>query len=174
MPKKIQVAQAMSSDNPYVIDDAELKRVLAAQPLAQMRRLASLLGWNGLCLWHFRVHKSDPYCDRVAGGAIIYYMTTDEKFNLQINVQPHGQTRIHSATVKAERYGIINVDWHEFELPEIDQDLLRLAERLKPFLLRGNFKNRCWRRKFAEAHPLLVYPNLKARRNRGLPPRFGC
>ncbi|MFN0020220.1 MAG: hypothetical protein ACKVP0_18315 [Pirellulaceae bacterium] len=122
-----------------------------------MQRLAEFLGWNGLRLEYGRIPKDERTKAELRGQIFIYYMTTDEKFNLQINTNPHGQTRQHQATVKAERYGIIHTEWQHFELPDDEASLVRLAETLKPLLKRSNFKDRDWRKEFAAQNPHLVH-----------------
>ena len=147
-----------------MISDVELNRALAAQPLPRMRLFASLLGWNGLQLEHVRLTNSEQA--KVGSGVVIFYMTTDPKFNLQINTFPHGQCRHHRATVKAERYRIINVGWQDFDLPDDDQLLLAEIDRLKPWLYRPQFKKREWCRQFIKAHPELALGELRRRRGR--------
>ncbi len=138
--------------------DSETQRFLSAQPLRQMQRLAELLGWNGLRLEYGRTPNDERFNEEIRGHLFVCYMTTDEKFNLQINTYPHDQTRRHQATVKAERYGIIHTEWQHFELPDDEASLVRLAETLKPLLKRSNFKDRAWRKEFAAQHPHLVHP----------------
>jgi len=147
-----------------MISDTEIQRVLERQPLTKMQLFASLLGWNGLRLEHVRLPDKEQASTGV--GVVIFYMTTDPKFNLQINTFPHGQYRRHRATVNAERYSIIHVGWHDFELADDDQSLLVEAERLKPWLYRPQFKRRNWCRQFINAHPELAIPHLKRRRGR--------
>jgi hypothetical protein len=142
--------------------DGDIQRILSVQPLYRMRLFASLLGWKGLQLEHFRWKQEDDH--ESALGVAIYYTTTDVKFNLQINCQPHGQIRHYRATIKADRYGIISVGWHDFELHEDDQRLFAEVERLKPWLRRDQFKDRAWRRQFIAQHPELAYPHSKRRR----------
>lgn len=148
-----------------MISDSEIRRVLEGQPLGRMRLFASLLGWNGLQLEHVRLPEGSVAVDGNV-GVLVYYMTTDPKFNLQINVHPSGQARHYHATVKAERYRITNVGWHDFELTDDNQSLLAEAEQLKPWLYRPQFKNREWCREFIKAHPKMAFPDLKRRGKR--------
>ena len=129
----------------------ELVRTLERQPLLRMQRFAELLGWRGLQLDCIR----DP---KVEGGVFISYMTSDWKFNLQINTQPHGQMRFHAATVKAERYRFSGLPFQSFELFDDEGCLQKEADRLRPLLARRNFKTPAWRRRFAAEHPKLVLP----------------
>lgn len=148
-----------------MISDSELRRVLERQPLGRMQLFASWLGWNGLQLEHVSLSEGSIAVNGDV-GVLVYYMTTDLKFNLQINVHPSGQPRRYHATVNAERYGIRNVGWHDFEITDDDQSLLAEAERLKPWLFRPQFKKKEWRREFIDAHPELAIPNLKRGRGR--------
>ena len=148
----------------FVISHVQLQEVLSVQPFARMRRFAEQLGWRGLRLEYFRLWD-DNECPEITQRVVIYYITTDEKFNLQINTQPHGQTRVHSAVVKAQRHGIIHTPWQDFELFEEDALLQGEVERLRPWLYRENFKNRAWRRRMEAEHPLMFYP----RKRRGRP-----
>lgn len=143
--------------------DSNPQQFIAAQPVLKMQRLAKLLGWNGLRLEYGRTPNDERFNEEIRGRLFVYYMTTDEKFNLQINTYPHGQTRRHQATVKAERYGIIHTGWQHFELPDDEASLVRLAETLKPLLKRSNFKNRAWLKGFAAQNPNLVLPKHRRR-----------
>jgi hypothetical protein len=143
--------------------DTELRPLLREQPLQRMRWFAALLGWRGLQL--------GSVCDFVVREGekipvvVIYYYTTDAKFFLQINTFPHGQTRTHRATVRADRYGIFHVGWRDFELND-DGAVLEAAERLKPWLGRRNFKDRKWRRRLATEHPELPIEQQGRKRRR--------
>jgi hypothetical protein len=140
-----------------LITNSELQRVLAAQPVARMQRIAAMWGWHGLRLWSVRDSQ-------VAGGAILWYMTPDEKFNLQINQHPIGQSRTYRATVKAERYEIVNTGWHDFELFDDDAALVAEADRLHCWLDRRRLKDRVLRTRFLAEHPeVQVYPETKKR-----------
>ena len=141
----------------FMPSDSDIQRFIAAQPLRPIQRLAELLGWRGLRLEYGRIPDDEGTEEELRGRLFVYYMTTDEKFNLQINTNPHGQTRRHQATVKAERYGIIHTDWQTFELPDDEEGLVLLAEALKPFLKRSHFKDRAWRKHFAAKNPHLVH-----------------
>lgn len=141
----------------FIPSESDIQRLIAAQPLRQMQRLAELLGWKGLRLEWGRIPDVEHANPELRGQVFIYYMTTDEKFNLQINTYPHGQARRHQATVKAERYGIIHTDWQHFELSNDEEGVIQLAEALKPILKRSNFKDRAWRKDFATQNPHLVH-----------------
>ena len=149
-----------------MISDADLHRLLAAQPLSRMRHLASLLGWNGLQLEYLRVRDSETHSQLPQNTVVIFYTATDAKFNLQINTYPHGQSRTHQATVKAERYGITNVGWHHFELPDDDALLVTTAEALKPWLYRPLFKNRQWVRQVLKENPHMATLSAAKKRKR--------
>jgi hypothetical protein len=95
---------------------------------------------------------------------VVYYATTDPKFFIQINTYPHGQIRRHQATVRADRYDIFNVGWHDFELHDDERQFTAEAERLEPWLFRTQFKDRKWRKRLAEQNPDL--PIVTNRRNK--------
>jgi hypothetical protein len=123
------------------------RRILNAKPLARMRQFAALLGWHGLELGYIRFTPEEiRKYDAPESGIIVDYMTTDLKFNLQINEVLNGQSTSHQATIKADRYGIINIGWHPFELSEDDAKMKEEAERLRPWLDRRLYKNAKWRR----------------------------
>ena len=147
-----------------MISDVDLHRLLAAQPLLRMRCLASLLGWNGLQLEYVRVQDSEAHSQLPHDTVVVYYLTTDAKFNLQINTYPHGQSRFYEATVKAERYGISHVGWHQFELPDDDDLLVSTAATLKPWLYRPHFKDRQWVRQVLRENPNMA--TLRAAKKR--------
>lgn len=135
-----------------VLSNADVRAILAAQPVLRMQRFAAMLGWRGLQLEHVRVDMLENH--KLDGPAIvIYYTTTDRKFFLQINTHPHGQTRLHQATVIAWRYGMHSVGWHAFELFDEDQQLIAEGKRLEPLLARSLVKDRNWRRRFLNQHP---------------------
>ena len=83
---------------------------MTSRPLYRMRSFASLLGWHGLQLDSFK-----PWPEGIAAekglDRIYLYQTPDDKFNLQINEHPLDQTTTHKATIKADRYGVIRIDW---------------------------------------------------------------
>ena len=135
---------------------SDIQRTLATQPLARMQQFAELLGWRGLRLGHVRLCDDEAARADAPDGMVIFYQTTDEKFNLQINTYPHGQCRQHRATVKAERYGIRHVGWHEFELLDDPDKLRQEADRLRPWLDRRLFRDAKRRRQFKLAHPELL------------------
>ena len=147
---------------------AEIQRTLANQPSARMEFFAGLLGWRGLRLWKHLLSDDDVSTANLKNPLVIWYETTDEKFNLQINQYPIGQTRTYQATVKAERYGIGSVGWHSFEMFEDDESLKREAARLRPWLERRQFKDRKLRMRFIAAHPEIpLYPTKKRSRRTG-------
>jgi hypothetical protein len=120
----------------------EHRKILNSKPLARIRRFASLLGWNGLQLEYIRFSPEEIVKYNVpSSGIITNYMTTDLKFNLQINELPNGQSHTHQATIKADRYGIRNIGWRPFEMFEDDQQLIQEVERLRPWLDRRLYKD---------------------------------
>jgi hypothetical protein len=147
---------------------AEVHEVLAQQPKAKIEYFAGLLGWHGIRLWKVLLSDDDIRTAKLKNALVICYETTDEKFNLQINPHPIGQTRTYRATVKAERYGIANVGWHDFELFDDEETLRREADRLRPWLERRQFKNPKLRREFIAAHPEIpLYPTKERSRRKG-------
>jgi len=80
----------------------------------------------------------------------VWYETTDEKFHLQINPHPLGQTTHYRATVIATRYGLSldAVGFYDLTLGENDDDLRQCAHCLQPTLSRSNFKSKEWRKRF--------------------------
>jgi hypothetical protein len=144
----------------------EHRRILNSKPLARMRQFASLLGWKGLQLEYvtFSAEEILKYnCPTT--GIIAHYMTTDLKFNIQINESPVDQCITHQATIKADRYGICNIGWHSFKLFENDQQFMEEVERLRPWLDRRLYKNAHWRREFKHKFPEMLLPSRK--KNRG-------
>lgn len=131
----------------------DVQRILATQPLLRMRQFAELLGWRGLRLGYVLLRDDEATPANAHGGVVIFYQTTDEKFNLQINTYPHGQCRQHQANVKADRYGILHVGWHEFELFHDHDRFCQEAERLRPWLDRQMFRNPIRRRQYLREHP---------------------
>ena len=132
----------------------------ADKPVAQMRRFAGMLGWNGLELFRL-VAPADAGLP--AGAVLTFYQTTDEKFFLQINENPMGQGITHQATVCASRYGIRDVGWHRFQMSDDERLLRDEVKRLEPWLARKHFKNPAWRRQFKKQHPELLIPSRKSR-----------
>ena len=110
----------------------------ASKPFAQLRVFARALGWRGLDMWQ---HVDN------SGTIITWYSTSDEKFFLQINEHPVGQTETYAAAVYADRYGICT-GWHTFTLADGES-----ADLLTPWLHRRPFKDRNWRRAFCTRHP---------------------
>jgi hypothetical protein len=145
--------------------NAEQQRILASKPIWRMRRFAAFLNWHGLELSHHILSAED--IERLnfhASGIIVAYMTPDLKFNIQINENPIGQTVMYRATIKADRYGIVHVGWHDFKLFEYNDDLRREAERLGPWLDRALYKNKARLRSFKTQHAnRLLWPRKKRR-----------
>jgi hypothetical protein len=131
-----------------------------AKPLFRMRRFAQLLNWRGLQLeWTcLSAEVLAQYPKWPRSGIVFWYITTDEKFNLQINELPEGGEHTHQATVKAERYRICNTGWNPFTLFNDDESLAREADRLRPLCDRDLFKNRAWARQFRMEHPEFAIP----------------
>lgn len=88
----------------------EQRRVFASKPIDQMRRFAAFLHWHGLQLERLLFTDDEiRKWNLPPAGIITYYMTTDPKFNLQINELASTPPFTHQATIKADRYGIRNV-----------------------------------------------------------------
>jgi hypothetical protein len=130
-----------------------LRQLLQQQPIGLIAYFAGLLGWTAVKLEYIRIPKQGPHKQAtLVDRLLFYYITPDENFNLQINTYPPNQTICHRATIKAERYGIQNVGWHEFRLG--DNDLVKCeAARLAPWLRRSNFTNTEWRNQLRKSHP---------------------
>ena len=116
---------------------SEISTYLASKPHACLRDLAAALGWHGLQLLTCTVPGSKSW-------PVVYYETTDPKFNLQINEVPSVERIEYQATVKAERYGILHTQWIRFELPNNPDSFTAALSRLQPLVHRVNFKNRQW------------------------------
>lgn len=138
-----------------------IQAILQSQPVRRMQWLARLWGWNDLRLEYVLLQGDAPTLSAVC----IYYMTTDDKFNLQINQRRLNEIAPYQATVKASRYGIANNGWHEFSLPDDDLLLRAEAERLRPALERQKFKSPAWRRRFADENPKCLMIHNYRRRN---------
>jgi hypothetical protein len=147
--------------------DSEQARELAAKPIARMRWFASLLNWRGLQLEKL-LFTSDEIerCNLPASRIVAFYMTTDWKFNLQINENPIGQCVTYQATIKADRYGIKNIGWHPFTLFADDGKLKDEVERLRPWFDRRLYKTRLWLREFKMQHLEMLLPSGKKHRGR--------
>jgi hypothetical protein len=147
--------------------NTEQRRILDSKPIGRIRRFAALLNWHGLQL-HSHVFTSAEMAkwNFPPPGLLIFFMTPDLKFNLQINESPIGQAATYQATVKANRYGIVHVGWHYFTLFDDDEDLRREAERLRPWLDRNLFKSKTWRREYEAQHAEMVSNSRKKRRGR--------
>ena len=145
----------------------EQLRVFHSKPIHRMRWFASLLYWHGLQQERivFSPDESTEF-NIPEPGIITFYMTTDWKFNLQINETPIGQSVTHQATIKADRHGIRDIGWHPFTLFDDDAALKREADRLRPWLDRRLHKDRKWLRAFKQDHPDMLLPSRKKRRGR--------
>jgi hypothetical protein len=144
----------------------EQRRIFASKPIERMRRFAALIHWRDLQLERIIFTQDEiSEWDLPRSGIITYYVTTDDKFNLQINELDATSPFTHQATIKADRYGIRNIGWCPFTLSD-DFDKLKMeAERLRPWLDRGLYKNRSWLREFKREHPEFLLPSR--RRHRG-------
>lgn len=71
--------------------------------LSTLRSLAEALGWRGLEMWRHRLEDDT---------VLTWYSTSDEKFFLQINEDPPGQSNTYTAAVYADRYGYALVATH--------------------------------------------------------------
>jgi hypothetical protein len=146
----------------------EQRESVLAEPCWRIRRFASLLNWNGLELEWIRFNAEDsPHSKGVPESRIlVYYLTTDQEFHIQINVVPDHPKR-YQATVGPFRYGIsqIKIGWHRFELFDDDAKLTAEALRLKPFLDRQQFRDPARRAAWKKSHPefLLKRANARAR-----------
>ena len=142
------------------MDKSQIPAYIATKPLGRIRRLAAALGWRGIQIsWSYAC--GDGQVPTPATPIHVTYLTPDPKFNLQINENPLGQSRRHSATVKADRYGIVNTGWVQFELPDDDESLARLAETLQPLLRRDNFRDRRWVRELKKTPDRVQLPRTK-------------
>jgi hypothetical protein len=130
------------------------------QPVQRMQEFARLLGWNDLRFCPLRRPESP-------GGLFAFYCTTDAKFNLQIGQRSDLGISRYAAAVIAERYGISFVPHQPFTLCDDPAELLAEANRLRPLIARANFKNRAWRRWFAEQYPPWIMHRYR-RRNKFL------
>jgi len=140
----------------------EQRRIFNSKPIERMRRFVRFLHWSGLQLERILFTTDEIAKWNVApSGIIAYYMTTDAKFNLQINELDIAQPFTHQGTVKAERYGIRDVGWHPFTLFEDVERMKLEAERLRPWLDRKSYKNRQWIRKVKREHPEMSLPSRK-------------
>jgi hypothetical protein len=145
--------------------NTEQQRILSSKPIGRMRWFASLLSWHGLQL-QWLPFSADEMAKWGFPGVVAFYMTPDEKFNLQVNEYPIGQSVTHHATIKARRYGIRDIGWHAFTLFDGDDELRSEAGRLRPWLDRELYKSRHWRRQFKALHPDMWLPSRKKRRGR--------
>jgi hypothetical protein len=143
---------------------AAQRTVVLAKPWSRIRQFASLLGWRGLSLdWVRFTDEGDARRPAEPEPRIVvYYVTTDAEFHIQINESPIGPCRYYEASVGAFRYGIAQIAWHPFEL--FDEDALFFAEakRLRPLLDRQQFRDPLRRAAFKKAHPeLLLSPRQR-------------
>ncbi|MFO0916220.1 MAG: hypothetical protein U0795_24895 [Pirellulales bacterium] len=146
----------------------EQRRIYDSKPIERMRRFARLLHWRGVQLERilFTAEQITAW-DVPSAGIITYYVTTDLKFNLQINEMDTTPPFTHQATVNADRYGIRSVGWHPFTLFDEDERLRFEADRVRPWLDRNLYKDRRWLGKLRREHPEFLLPSRKRRRGHG-------
>lgn len=145
----------------------EQSSIIDSNPIERIRRFAGLLHWRGLRLE--RILFTDDQVGQLnlpSSGIITYYMTTDLKFNLQINELSKTPVFTHQATIKADRYGIRDIGWHPFTLFDNDEKLQAEAERVRPWLDRNLFKDTQWLSNLKRKHPQFLIPKTKLRRGR--------
>jgi hypothetical protein len=135
---------------------AELQRLLQKRPFFRMQQFAERLGWRGLRMEHLWLREQNG--NLPAGSLIVYYITTDARFHIQINESPCGQWETHGAAVIAERYELVPTPFHDFRLGSDDRQLKAEAQRLAPYLSRANFKSKAWRSQLRRAQPERFYP----------------
>lgn len=140
------------------------RELVLAKPYWRMRTFASMLNWHGLRLEWIRFRDEDAARSPTVPACriLVYYVTTDQEFHIQINELPD-QPDLYHATVGPFRYGIsqIAIGWHRFELFSSDADLAIEARRLKPFLDRQQFRNPARRAAWKKAHPESLLKNEK-------------
>ena len=143
---------------------SEVSAYLAAKPLICLRDLAAALDWHGLQLHTCTVPGSKSW-------PVVYYLTTDLKFNLQINEVPNsGEPIEYQATVKAERYGILHTKWIRFTLPDSPEAFAAAVANLRPLVWRGNFKSRQWLRDIKQTDQVRLIRSKKKQRGHCLRP----
>jgi len=141
--------------------------ILMTKPHARMRRFAELLNWRGLQMeWIIYAREEIAWQSVPEPYVVTYYITSDVKFNLQINEKPDGQSLTHQATVKADRYGIRDVGWHPFTLFDNDKELLGEAERLRPWIDRRTYKDPRRRHTLKLANCVTLLPSRKKHRGK--------
>jgi hypothetical protein len=131
------------------MSEIDRQQFIAQQPIRRMQEFARLLDWNDLRFCPLRRPESSH-------GYFAFYGTTDEKFNLQIGQRSDLGENGYTASVIAERYGISFVPHQPFTLFDDSAELQAEANRLRPLLTRSNFKNRDWRRWFADQYPIAI------------------
>lgn len=147
---------------------SDQQRIFDSKPIARMRRFAELLHWRGLQLERLLFTEDDIVRYNAPPiGILVFFCTPDNKFNLQINERPAGDPFTHQATVKAERYGILNIGWHPFTLYEDEPRLIAEATRLAPVLERNQYKNRHWRNGFVREEFVVTVRSRKKLRGGG-------
>lgn len=131
--------------------------LVLSKPYWRMRQFASLLGWRGLVLSWTRITDEEAKCSPTPPKTrlFVYYVTTDERFRIQINELPAGQSRYYQAAIAPFHYRISQTEWHPFELFDNDAALIGEAERLRGFLHRQRFRDPVQRAAFKKAHPNL-------------------
>ena len=136
---------------------SEISAYLASKQHNCLHDLAAALGWHGLQRLTCTVPGSKTW-------PVVFYETTDPKFNLQINEVPSNDRIEYQATVKAERYGILHTQWIRFELPDNPDAFTAALSRLQPLVQRVNFKNRLWLRDIKQSDQVrLIYSKKKQR-----------
>lgn len=144
----------------------EHQRLLAHKPIESVQRFAEMLHWNGIEMdWVLFTPEEIEKWNVPSSGLLVWYLTTDLKFNIQVNETPPWEAVGHQASIVARRYGIRDVGWHPFNLSH-GHELESEVERLRPWLDRRNFKNPKWRREFKRRHPELLIPSRKKLRGK--------
>lgn len=153
--------------NIYAHYTAEQARFVRAKPRYQLQRFAELLGWRGLQQYHVVLPAAQVQKWSIpAPGVIVYYATPGTRFFLQINEASADDKLPYKATVIPDKFGMRAIGWHPFTLPADDLQLEAEAARLRPYLDRGLFKSRQWRRRFKREHPELLVPSKAKQRTR--------
>lgn len=144
------------------------RAIVLAKPYWRMGWFASLLNWHALQLEWVNLSQiaATRGPDVPESKILVYYVTTDREFHLQINELPD-HPKLYQATVGPFRYGIGLIGWHRFELCDDDADLIAEAQRLKPFLDRQQFRDPVKRAAWKKAHPEFVLKRRTGHARRG-------